>query len=90
MEIATPACGLVRNDNGGVLWHAKQKFTVGSHEPSTIRMCNDYHRTVHGSDGSAAGGRYSDLSEWPRSIKSRDGVSPKILSGTATDIACGC
>ena len=27
----------------------------------------------------------SDLSEWPRSIKSRKCVSPKILSGTATD-----
>ena len=52
-------------------------------------MCNDYHRTVHGSDGSAAGGRYSDLSEWPRSIKSRKSVSPKILSGTATDIVTG-
>ena len=28
----------------------------------------------------------SDLSEWPRSIKSRESVSPKILSGTATGI----
>ena len=37
-----------------------------------------------GSDGSAAGGRGSDLSEWPRSIKSRISASPKILSGTAT------
>ena len=38
-----------------------------------------------GSDGSAAGGGRSDLSEWQRSIKSRVSVSPKILSGTATE-----
>ena len=37
-----------------------------------------------GSDGSAACGGKSDLSEWQRSIKSRISVSPKILSGTAT------
>ena len=37
-----------------------------------------------GSDGSAASGGKSDLSEWQRSIKSRISVSPKILSGTAT------
>ena len=37
-----------------------------------------------GSEGSAAGGRYSDPSEWQRSTKSRKSVSPKILSGTAT------
>ena len=39
-----------------------------------------------GSEGSAAGGERSDPSEWPRSIKSRKSVSPKILSGTATGI----
>jgi hypothetical protein len=37
-----------------------------------------------GSDGSAASGGKSDLSEWQRSIKSRISLSPKILSGTAT------
>ena len=37
-----------------------------------------------GSEGSAAGGGRSDPSEWQRSIKSRESVSPKILSGTAT------
>ncbi len=39
-----------------------------------------------GSEGSTASGRISDLSEWQRSIKSRISVSPKILSGTATEI----
>ena len=57
--------------------------------PSTIRIRNNTVCTVHGSDGSAAGGRYSDQSEWQRSIKSRTSVSPKILSHTATEIACG-
>ena len=57
--------------------------------PSTIRMRNNTACTVHGSDGSAAGGRYSDQSEWQRSIKSRTSVSPKILSHTATEIARG-
>ena len=48
-----------------------------------------------GSEGSAAGGGGSDPSEWQRSIKSRESVSPKILSGTATgrhsfnEIKCG-
>ena len=42
------------------------------------------NQPLMGSEGSAAGGRYSDLSEWLRSIKSRISVSPKILSGTAT------
>ena len=37
-----------------------------------------------GSDGSAAGGGLSDLSEWLRSKKSRISVSPQIFSGTAT------
>ena len=37
-----------------------------------------------GSELSAAGGRKSEASEWQRSIKSRNSVSPKILSGTAT------
>ena len=32
---------------------------------------------------SAAGGRYSEASEWQRSKKSRKCVSPKIFSGTA-------
>ena len=43
--------------------------------PGTSRM---------GSDGSAAGGGRSDLSEWQRSKKSRISVSPQIFSGTAT------
>ena len=37
-----------------------------------------------GSDPSAARGRYSEVSEWQRSKKSRKSVSPKIFSGTAT------
>ena len=45
---------------------------------------NQRSRPKEGSDRSAAGGGNSDLSEWPRSIKSRKSVSPKILSGTAT------
>ena len=36
--------------------------------------------------GALPNGRYSDLSEWQRSIKSRESVSPKILSGTATGV----
>ena len=39
---------------------------------------------IPGNEGSAAGGGRSDPNEWQRSIKSRKGVSPKILSGTAT------
>ena len=39
---------------------------------------------VIGNEGSAACGGRSDPSEWQRSIKSRNSVSPKILSGTAT------
>ena len=37
-----------------------------------------------GSDATAAGGGRRELSEWQRSIKSRNSESPKILSGTAT------
>ena len=37
-----------------------------------------------GSEPTAAGGGRKEASEWPRSIKSRIGISPKILSGTAT------
>ena len=37
-----------------------------------------------GSEPTAAGGGRKEASEWPRSIKSRISVSPKILSGTAT------
>ena len=37
-----------------------------------------------GSDATAAGGGVRELSEWQRSIKSRMGVSPKLLSDTAT------
>ena len=43
-----------------------------------------------GSDASAASGRYSELSEWQRSIKSRISVSPKILTGTATGERADC
>ena len=37
-----------------------------------------------GSEPSAASGRFSEVSEWQRSKKSRIGVSPMIFSGTAT------
>ena len=37
-----------------------------------------------GNESSAAGGRFSETSEWQRSKKSRESVSPKIFSGTAT------
>ena len=46
--------------------------------------------TVRGSEASAASGRYSELSEWQRSIKSRISVSPKILTGTATGERADC
>ena len=45
---------------------------------------------ARGSDASAAGGRYSEQSEWQRSTKSRISVSPKILSGTATGERADC
>ena len=37
-----------------------------------------------GSDGSAAGGRESDLSEWPRSADEEGFSKPTKLPGTAT------
>ena len=46
--------------------------------------------TARESDASAASGRYSELSEWQRSIKSRISVSPKILTGTATGERADC
>ena len=39
-----------------------------------------------GSDGSAAGGGYSDLSEWPRSADDAAAPSARKLPGTATGI----
>ena len=42
-----------------------------------------------GSEPTAAGGGRKEASEWQRSIKSRFGVSPKILSGTATGSLLG-
>ena len=45
--------------------------------PSAIRMHN-------GSDGSAAGGGRSDLSEWQRSADDEGASSPRKLPGTAT------
>ena len=43
-----------------------------------------YRAPQQGSDATAAGGGKREQSEWPRSIKSRKSVSPKILLGTAT------
>ena len=43
-----------------------------------------------GSEPTAAGGREREVSEWQRSIKSREGVSPKILSSTATGEPLTC
>ena len=37
-----------------------------------------------GSDGSAAGGGYSDLSEWQRSAADAAAVSARKMPGTAT------
>ena len=37
-----------------------------------------------GSEPTAAGGGSREASEWQRSKKSRESVSPKIFSGTAT------
>ena len=47
-----------------------------------IRPDEEESQTV-GERGSAAGGGRSDRSEVQRSIKARESVSPKILSGTA-------
>ena len=41
-------------------------------------------RGVEGSDGSAAGGGCSDLSEWPRSTDEEGFLKPTKMSGTAT------
>ena len=58
---------------------------VGKESPRNFRMfLGLFRRTKGGSEGSAASGRASDPSEWPRSKKSRNCVSPKIFSGTAT------
>ena len=37
-----------------------------------------------GSEGSAAGGRYSDPSEWQRSIADEAALTARKISGTAT------
>ena len=37
-----------------------------------------------GSDGSAASGGYSDLSEWQRSVGNDGALSPRRTPGTAT------
>ena len=42
-----------------------------------------------GSDGSAACGGKSDLSEWPRSIADEGALSPRKISGTATEPGVG-
>ena len=39
---------------------------------------------VMGSDANAAGGRYSEQSEWPRSTAEEGASSPTMMSGTAT------
>ena len=58
--------------------------TAARRAPGTANGTRTPPTTKGGSDGSAAGGGKSDLSEWQRSIKSRKSESPKILSGTAT------
>ena len=52
--------------------------------PILTHACPAVPLSRTGSDATAAGGGVRELSEWRRSIKSRMGVSPKILAGTAT------
>ena len=59
-------------------------FLQFSFAPYLTSACPARRSFRMGSDASAAGGRFSELSEWQRSIKSRKSESPKILSGTAT------
>ena len=47
---------------------------------------NLFWSDVGGSDGSAAGGRYSDLSEWQRSVCDADASAARRAPGTATGI----
>ena len=57
-----------------------QEFNKG---PKTSNSHSSAYRGTVGSDGSAAGGGYSDLSEWQRSV-SDAGDSPRRAPGTAT------
>ena len=52
-----------------------------------LRRCHfavQNDRTVEGSEGSAAGGRYSDPSEWQRSVFSEERRRRRKIPGTAT------
>ena len=54
----------------------------------TVEDAGPYNilRHCEGSDGSAAGGRRSDLSEWQRSTDEDVALSTTNMSGTATGI----
>ena len=54
-------------------------------EPGSLLTlwCSRY-LSSRGSDASAAGGRYSELSEWLRSIADDGAPAPRKISGTAT------
>ena len=49
-------------------------------------MQNEKCKMQNGSDGSAAGGRVSDLSEWQRSVSEEGAPSPTRAPGTATEM----
>ena len=76
-EIPTTPAGS-RNDTGlGERWECRRAPQQGD----TIK----YAGVVKlGSDGSAAGGGESDLSEWPRSADEEAAVSATKMPGTAT------
>ena len=75
----------IRTDVNGVRGRCLNHLTNGPYHFEALVFALHIF-TVRGSEASAAGGRYSELSEWQRSIKSRISISPKILSGTATGI----
>ena len=71
--------------------HPHQQERLQASLFSLVRMTKDSNpskcSTPVGSDGSAACGGRSDLSEWQRSIKSSILRNAMILSGTATGIS---
>ena len=60
------------------------KHPVGTPLPGCPPWKCGVFRTPEGSEGSAAGGRESDLSEWQRSVGEEGAPSPTRAPGTAT------
>ena len=74
-------CRAPQTETGGpsILFPYRKK----PHYRSSEALCSRY-LSSRGSDGSAASGRASDLSEWQRSVCNAGAQSPRRTQGTAT------